>query len=146
MTDKLISKIVGARHMGEPVGRAVMCLKMDAPVILAREPQNPYDASAVRCMDLTGRPLGYLTRDAAAVVAKWMDEGWLVQARCVKETGPFKRRGKVVWMTYPDAEVWREQGRGRVRFRYAPPLRTPGRLDAPGPQVPARRPPKVPAL
>lgn len=137
MSERIVSKIVGARHMGEPVGMACVLLEIDAPVILVREPQNPHDANAVRCLNIIGQALGYLRRDAAAVVARWMDEKWLVQARCIRSVTPIERRRGEVVLRYPDVEVWREQGRGRVRHRYAPPLEK-GRA-APG----RRRPVKV---
>lgn len=50
---------------------------------LAREPQNPHDANAVR-VEWRGQPLGYVPRRENGDVARQMDRGVPVRARIVQ--------------------------------------------------------------
>jgi hypothetical protein len=47
---------------------------------LAREPDNPYDANAVR-VEWRGRKLGYVPRRDNAAVARHLDRGTALEAR-----------------------------------------------------------------
>ena len=55
-------------------------LRVGAPLALAREPDNPYDANAVR-VEWQGRKLGYLPRRENAAVARHLDRGSALEAR-----------------------------------------------------------------
>jgi hypothetical protein len=55
-------------------------LRVGAPLALAREPDNPYDANAVR-VEWQGRKLGYVPRRENAAVARHLDRGTPLQAR-----------------------------------------------------------------
>ena len=57
-------------------------LRVGAPLALAREPDNPYDANAVR-VEWQGRKLGYVPRRENAAVARHLDRGTALQARIV---------------------------------------------------------------
>ena len=50
---------------------------------LVREPDNPYDANAVR-IEWRGRKLGYLPRRDNAAVARQLDRGVTLEARVAK--------------------------------------------------------------
>ena len=55
-------------------------LRVGAPLALAREPDNPYDANAVR-VEWRGRKLGYVPRRENAAVARHLDRGTALEAR-----------------------------------------------------------------
>jgi hypothetical protein len=60
-------------------------MRVGDPLRLVREPQNPYDANAVR-IEWRGEMLGYLPRRENADVARQMDLGAPVKARVVRLT------------------------------------------------------------
>ena len=41
-----------------------------------REPHNPYDSNAIKVYGQTGIHFGYIQREFAGDIAKWMDKGW----------------------------------------------------------------------
>ena len=55
-------------------------LRVGEPLALAREPDNPYDANAVR-VEWRGRKLGYVPRRDNAAVARHLDRGTALEAR-----------------------------------------------------------------
>ena len=72
------SPLAGFRHYeGREVWRD---LKAGDRLQLVREPQNPYDANAVR-VDWRGVVLGYVPRSENAAVARQMDRGAALEAR-----------------------------------------------------------------
>lgn len=54
------------------------------PVIVTREPNNPKDSNAIVVSDMEEHPVGYVHREAAMVVAPWMDKGWLYTAKVIQ--------------------------------------------------------------
>jgi len=58
-------------------------LKVGDALTLVREPDNPYDARAVR-VDWQGRKLGYVPRRENADVARLMDRGQVLAARITR--------------------------------------------------------------
>lgn len=85
------SPLAGFRHYaGEELWQE---MKVGDVLTLAREPDNRYDANAVR-IDWQGRKLGYLPRAENAAVAAEMDRGAQVQARIAALTqhrNPWRR-------------------------------------------------------
>lgn len=72
------SPLAGFRHYE---GRdAWPALKVGDRLELSREPDNPYDANAVR-VRWRGRMLGYVPRRDNAAVARLMDRGAALEAR-----------------------------------------------------------------
>jgi hypothetical protein len=68
-------------------------LKVGDVLILVREPNNPYDARAVR-VEWSGHMLGYVPRAENEAVARQLDRGNKLEARIVKLTkhrDPWKR-------------------------------------------------------
>lgn len=68
-------------------------LKVGDPLTLAREPDNPYDAKAIR-VEWQGHKLGYVPRKENAAVARFMDRGQKLEARIVrlkKSHNPWQR-------------------------------------------------------
>jgi hypothetical protein len=61
---------------------------------LVREPENPYDLSAVR-VDWNGHKLGYIPRTQNEAVARQMDRGNRLQARITKLTKYRNHRRKL---------------------------------------------------
>lgn len=58
-------------------------MQVGDPLVLVREPQNAYDANAVR-VEWRGRKLGYVPRTDNRAVAFHMDRGGQVEARISK--------------------------------------------------------------
>jgi hypothetical protein len=68
-------------------------LKEGDALSLTREPDNPYDANAIR-VDWQGHKLGYVPRRENADMARLMDRGQAVQARITrlqKARNPWER-------------------------------------------------------
>ncbi len=58
-------------------------MRVGDPLVLAREPDNPHDANAVR-VEWRGRMIGYLPRAENRSVAAEMDRGGRVEARIAR--------------------------------------------------------------
>lgn len=72
------SPLAGFRHYE---GReAWPALRPGEPLALVREPDNPYDANAVR-VEWHGRKLGYVPQRDNAAVARHLDRGTALEAR-----------------------------------------------------------------
>jgi len=72
------SPLAGFRHYGG--GEMWPDMKVGDRLELVREPDNPYDANAIR-IDWRGRKLGYVPRRDNAAVARQMDRGAPLEAR-----------------------------------------------------------------
>jgi hypothetical protein len=72
------SPLAGFRHYDG--GEVLRDLKPGARLELVREPENPYDANAVR-VEWRGVKLGYVPRRDNAAVARQMDRGAALEAR-----------------------------------------------------------------
>jgi len=72
------SPLAGFRHYDG--GEVLRDLKPGARLELVREPDNPYDANAVR-VEWRGVKLGYVPRRDNAAVARQMDRGAALEAR-----------------------------------------------------------------
>jgi hypothetical protein len=72
------SPLAAFRHY--EAGEAWPALRIGEPLALAREPDNPYDANAVR-VEWRGRKLGYVPRRDNAAVARHLDRGTALEAR-----------------------------------------------------------------
>jgi hypothetical protein len=69
-------------------------MKEGDALTLVREPENPYDLSAVR-VDWSGHKLGYIPRTQNATVARQMDRGNKLEARITKLTQYRNHRRKL---------------------------------------------------
>ena len=77
------SPLAGFRHYeGQEAWPA---LRVGDRLELTREPENPYDANAVR-VRWRGRMLGYVPRRDNAAVARLMDRGTVLEARIASLT------------------------------------------------------------
>ena len=72
------SPLAGFRHYEGP--EAWPALRPGERLALVREPDNPYDANAVR-VEWRGRKLGYVPQRDNAVVARHLDRGTALEAR-----------------------------------------------------------------
>ena len=72
------SPLAGFRHYDG--GEVLRDLKPGDRLELVREPENPYDANAVR-VEWRGVKLGYVPRRDNAAVARQMDRGAALEAR-----------------------------------------------------------------
>jgi hypothetical protein len=88
------STLAGYRYHQAPALAAAM--KVGDTLDLVREPDNPYDANAVR-VEWQGRKLGYVPRASNAALAWAMDGGETVTARVAREETPRRARGRVVF-------------------------------------------------
>jgi hypothetical protein len=69
-------------------------MKEGDSLTLAREPENPYDLSAVR-VDWNGHKLGYIPRTQNEAVARQLDRGNKLEARITKLTRYRNHRRKL---------------------------------------------------
>jgi hypothetical protein len=74
------SPLAGFRHYEGP--DAYAALHAGERLVLVREPDNPYDANAVR-VEWRGRMLGYVPQRENAAVARHLDRGTGLEARIV---------------------------------------------------------------
>jgi hypothetical protein len=72
------SPLAGFRHYA--AGASWHAMTVGDPLELVREPDNPYDANAVR-VDWRGRKLGYVPRRDNTAVARQLDRGAALDAR-----------------------------------------------------------------
>lgn len=72
------SPLAAFRHYEGP--EALAALRAGERLALVREPDNPYDANAVR-VEWRGRKLGYVPRRENAAVARHLDRGTALEAR-----------------------------------------------------------------
>ena len=87
-----VSLAAGLRHHE---ARAVWeQMKVGDSLTLAREPDNPYDASAVR-VEWNGHKLGYIPRSENTAVARQLDRGNRLSARITKLTQYRNHRKKL---------------------------------------------------
>lgn len=77
----LNTKIVGARHRGEDALKFAMSAEPGDEYTLERDPQNPYDANAIRVMGY-GVFIGFIPKSDNADLAAAMDEGRTFTAVC----------------------------------------------------------------
>jgi hypothetical protein len=76
-----ISALAGFRYHAAP--RLFEQLAPGQPLELVREPDNPYDANAVR-VDWQGQKLGYVPRAENGAIAWAMDQGETIEARVMR--------------------------------------------------------------
>lgn len=79
-------------------------MRVGDPLALVREPQNPYDANAVR-VEWKGQPLGYVPRRDNSDVARQMDRGEKLQARIVRLTEARNPWQRVQFEVYAEIPV-----------------------------------------
>jgi HIRAN domain len=66
----------------------VMALEEGDPLLLDREPENPYDPNAIKVLDpATGHHLGYVAKEVAVDLAAEMDHGMVVSCTCEVPNG-----------------------------------------------------------
>ena len=78
---QMLTYIVGA-HYRVGAREAIAELRAEEALTLRREPLNPHDRNAVAVFDACGQQLGYVPRQDAPTVAKVMDLGLPIIARC----------------------------------------------------------------
>jgi hypothetical protein len=86
-----VSPLAGFQHYAGAAFFPLM--KVGDPLILVREPNNPYDAKAVR-VEWRGSQIGYAPRADNVDLARIMDRGTPVEARILhlqKARDPWKR-------------------------------------------------------
>ncbi len=84
--EEFFCKVIGVTKEGRQ--RIVRTCKIDEPVFLHREPDNPYDKDAIavyveRKGILGGtkyKQVGYIPHEEAVDVASWMDKGYMALA------------------------------------------------------------------
>ena len=105
----IIVKIRGYHLFDEDAIFGYANLKVGDGAILLREPDNPHDSNAViverNCDKCGGHPVGYVDRDSAKTLARWIDKGWvytglIVRGPCIEDFGLFAKMSPT-----PEAEV-----------------------------------------
>lgn len=100
--------VVGARHMGAWTLKDCLELTLEAPLIPVRERNNPHDSNAVLLLNLYGKPVGYVQRAVARIVASAMDGGEVVFAKVIR--APNLKNGRVrMQLRYPRALLWSDE-------------------------------------
>lgn len=98
------SPLAGFQHYA---GRALFpMMAVGQPLHLYREPDNPYDAKAVR-VEWYGVQIGYAPRSENVDLARLMDRGVAVEARILhlqNSQDPWKRVLMEVYVAHPGAE------------------------------------------
>jgi hypothetical protein len=88
VTDKapiVFAAVRGVRLGGKGALLFYMDIAVGDGVILIREPDNHVDGNAVKVHEGEYEAhIGYVQRDKAAILAKFMDAGWIYLARVVK--------------------------------------------------------------
>jgi len=105
MPDKaptIVAQIRGPSIFGQPGKEAYSFMEAGEPLLLSREPTNPVDSNAV-LVTYIDQPVGYVGREWAAILAPWMDSGWVYIGRV--EAPCSKKKGRLGWMMKTDAEV-----------------------------------------
>jgi HIRAN domain len=93
--------------MGASALQACMTLAKGSPLILVREPGNPSDGNAIKLLNITGTPVGYVQREVAAIVRQWMDIGMAVSGKVIR--GPRLTNGRITMKKrYPRAVIYAE--------------------------------------
>lgn len=104
--EEIITKVVGVTFEGRQ--QVVAQLSTGEPVWLTREPQNPYDANAIRVQRANGQQIGYINRALAAKLAPCFDRyGAAVPANVLNVTGghdAFSNRGVDIGFQVPQPE------------------------------------------
>lgn len=105
----LIAKIRGYDFFGDEAIYGYARLKIGDGTLLTREPDNPHDGNAIivekNCDECGGNPVGYIDRESAKTLAKWIDKGWvytglIVRGPCLENFGLF-----IEMRPTPEAEV-----------------------------------------
>ena len=65
------------------------------PVGLFREPDNPVDSNAIQTLTMNEQPFGYIQREKAAILAPWMDKGWVHTAVVIRAPAVIRERGLI---------------------------------------------------
>lgn len=81
-----------------------LCLVGD-PIIVTREPDNPKDRNAIIATNVDDHPIGYIARENAAIVAPWMDRGWMYTAKVVRAAKIIPGRGRVLHRVKPETLI-----------------------------------------
>jgi hypothetical protein len=100
------SPLAGFRHYGG--GEVLPDLKPGDRLELVREPDNPYDANAVR-VEWRGVKLGYVPRRDNAAVARQLDRGAALEARFAGRTD---NRNRSVRLDFEVVSPLASQGNG----------------------------------
>lgn len=90
------ARLRGQKLFGRQCIRRAARLTANQPLLLIREPTNPVDTNAIIAADLFGKPVGYIERGVAAVVAPFLDNGVIVMATAT---------GTVIEF-WPIAQLW----------------------------------------
>lgn len=78
---ELRTQIVGSQYH-EGARAAILELARGEELALLREKDNRFDKNAVAVLDVCGQKLGYIPRQDAPSVARILDTGLAVTARC----------------------------------------------------------------
>ena len=69
--------VKGAFYRSPEIRQYVEMLDAGSPLALVREPENPYDANAIKVQDPDSElHLGYINKEMAELLAPDMDDGW----------------------------------------------------------------------
>lgn len=99
--DKVTIRVVGegyANSDGSSRQKAVSRARVGASLQMAREPQNKWDANAIKVVSDLGQ-IGYVPREVAEALSPVLDRGVPIEARVSKVDGWFFSARRVIWMS-----------------------------------------------
>lgn len=101
------ARLRGAIHVSKP--RDMMAVTLGQPLLLIREPRNPFDSNALLTADLFGKKLAYIERGVAAKVSPRIDRGelWLCKVIVIPQFMQGRTRGAVIIKSPCVVVLWR---------------------------------------
>lgn len=110
MRSRIETEIRGAGLLGQNASMEYRALVANQPLILTREPWNPWDANAIIAKTMLLQPCGYIAKEHAAVISPEMERGILWLCRVIEGGGPGR---------FARALLWKEDGRAEKYRRLA---------------------------
>lgn len=74
--------VKGMHFRGEAAKAYAEAMQPGDNLTIEREPDNQYDANAIKVITPNGMHLGYLAKEDAAWIAGWLDEGFEFTVTC----------------------------------------------------------------
>jgi single-stranded-DNA-specific exonuclease len=86
-------------------------LQTGDPVVLRREPTNPYDINAIQVLSQAGQLIGFVPRALASRIAPSLDDrggAWHAEVVALPDWGPGSLRGVQIAFVSPENELTAE--------------------------------------
>jgi hypothetical protein len=91
------------------------------PLLLHREPSNPYDSNAVSVTDILNQHVGYVAREHAGIVSAKIEQGVLLLCRTNGECGCATRE-ILIWSEGLAAEKEEKKSKSKPKAKSSKPI------------------------